>query len=238
MRIVVLGGAGAMGQITVRDLAESEPVTEVVIADLSLEKARQLKSLLGHAKLKSQFADIADRSNLVSVFSGAKAVVNCSPYKFNLDVMEAALAAGCHYLDLGGLFHNTRKQLELNDRFKEKGLLAVLGMGAAPGMTNVMAAYAASDLDLVESIDMYVAGVDFLRHEHPCLPPYALETILDEYALEPMVFEGGKFQAKPPMSGELSLDMPAQSDPSKPSSPSTPKSRPCPFLISTRASNK
>jgi saccharopine dehydrogenase-like NADP-dependent oxidoreductase len=135
-------------------------------------------------------------------------LVNCSPYVFNLKVMEAALQGGCHYLDLGGLFHVTRKQLELNERFKQKNLLAVLGMGAAPGMTNVMAACAADEMDTVDAIDIYAASIDLIACNHPFLPPYALDTILDEYFLSPYVFENGEFKEVPPMSGEHVHDFP------------------------------
>jgi saccharopine dehydrogenase-like NADP-dependent oxidoreductase len=208
VRIVVLGGAGAMGQVAVRDLVSSQPVTEVVIADLSAERADKLRSTLGSSKVKAAQADINNHPALVALLTGATAVINSSPYQFNVQVMEAAWEAGCNYIDLGGLFHVTRKQLELNAKFKEKNLLAIPGMGAAPGMTNVMAAHAASDLDSVDAVDMVVAGVDFTKNDHPFLPPYALETILDEYAMEPMVFEDGRFVAKPAMSGEGLVDLP------------------------------
>jgi saccharopine dehydrogenase-like NADP-dependent oxidoreductase len=208
VKIVVLGGAGAMGQVIVRDLAEAKAVQEIVIADVSLERANDLKKLVGSDKVKAVHADINSAGSLSQAFSKADVVVNSTPYVFNVQVMEACLEAGCHYLDLGGLFHVTRKQLELNEKFKAKSLLAVVGMGAAPGMTNVMAAHGANQLDEVEAIDMVVAGVDFVKHNHPLLPPYALETILDEYAMEPWVFEDGKFKAKPPMSGEMTADMP------------------------------
>lgn len=208
MRIVVLGGAGAMGQVAVRDLAMSQPVSEVVVADLSVERAEKVKRHIGSDKIKTAYADLTNKGDLVSILKGATVVINSTPYQFNVSVMEAALEAGCHYLDLGGLFHVTRKQMELDAKFRERGLTAVLGMGAAPGMTNVMAAHAAHDLDQLESIEMVVAGIDFLESTHPFLPPYALDTILDEYALEPMVYEDGRFLAKPPMTGESIVEMP------------------------------
>ena len=208
MKIVVLGGAGAMGQVIVRDLCESEPVQDVVIADFNRDKAEELKANLSFPKLSTSFADIRNTDQLAGVLAGAKTVINSTPYYFNLNVMQAALAAGCHYLDLGGLFHVTRRQLELDKQFREKGLTAVLGMGAAPGMTNVMAAHAAESLDRVDTIDIAIGCVDFVKVEHPMYPPYALDTILDEYTKEPMVFESGQFLAKPPMSGELAVAFP------------------------------
>ena len=225
MKIVVLGGAGAMGQVIVRDLLEFGHEKEVTIADFNIERAEQMVQQLrrkglclaavgaanagsGH-KVKAEFADIKDKVQLVSVLKGKDIVINSGPYVFNIEVMEAALVAGCHYVDLGGLFHTTRKQLELHERFLEKNLLAVLGMGAAPGMTNIMAAAGANELDTVESIDVSVGCIDFVKTAHPLLPPYALDTLLDEYTLEPMVFRNGKFESVKPMSGEIELDLPA-----------------------------
>jgi len=209
MRIVVLGGAGAMGQGIVRDLVESSPVKEIVIADFNQEKAEEVKASLGNRKMTTAFADVQDVAQLVPVLKGCSVVINSTPYYFNLNAMEAALQAGCHYIDLGGLFHMTRKQLELHQRFVEKNLLAVLGMGASPGMTNVMAAYGAEDLDTVESIDVSIGYVDFAKSEHPFYPTHSLDTLLDEYSFEPMVFDQGEFKAVPPISGELDIEFPA-----------------------------
>jgi saccharopine dehydrogenase-like NADP-dependent oxidoreductase len=197
-----------MGQVIVRDLSESEPVKSVVIADFDKVKAEGLKAALNSRKVSAEFADIKDSKALISLLSGATAVINSTPYYFNLQVMEAAAEAGCHYLDLGGLFHVTRQQQELDSKFKQRNLLAVLGMGAAPGMTNVMAQAAVHELDTVESIDIAVGCIDFAETDHPLYPPYALDTLLDEYTKEPMVFEQGEFLAKPAMSGEIMLDFP------------------------------
>lgn len=207
MRILVLGGAGAMGQVTVRDLFFSSTLDAVVIGDVSAQRAERIKRFYGD-KVKVQQVDISDSASLAAAAADKQVVINCAPYQFNVPVMEACLAAGAHYLDLGGLFHTTRKQLELDQRFKEKNLLAVLGMGAAPGMTNVMAAHAANDLDEVEAIEIVVGGVEFDKVGHPFLPPYSLDTVLDEYALQPMVYEDGRFRAKQPMSAEALIDMP------------------------------
>lgn len=205
-RVVVLGGAGAMGQVIVRDLAESSDFDEVVIADFDKARAEALASRLGNGKLRSAFADINDAATLSAVLKDTDVIINSTPYYFNVRVMEAALESGCHYMDLGGLFHVTREQQKLDQQFKDRNLVAILGMGAAPGMTNVMAAAAAKQLDKVESIDIVIGCVDFVKVDHPLATPYALDTILDEYTKQPMVFENGKFLAKPPMSGEVKVD--------------------------------
>jgi len=61
--------------------------------------------------------------------------------------MEAAIEAGIHYCDLGGLYHQTLRQLKLDARAKDAGLTCVLGIGSTPGTMNVMGAYGASKLN-------------------------------------------------------------------------------------------
>lgn len=202
MKIVVLGGAGLMGRIAVKDLAASGGVDQVVIADRDTEPAHKVADLIpvGRSKVSVVHTDVTDHGGLVSTLSGADAVLNAVHYYFNLDVMRACIEAKTHYTDLGGLFHVTRKQLALHDEFVAAGLTAVLGMGSAPGVPNVQARYAADRLDTIEYIRIY-DGI---------LPPpgndlrfgYAIPTIIDELTMPPMVFRDGEFVEEAPLSGE------------------------------------
>ena len=198
MRITVLGGAGKMGSVAVQDLAGDRRVEEVVIADRDLVQARTVAETIASPKVTIQQVDIADRDALVGVLEGADACLNATVYYTNLLVMDACLEAGAHYTDLGGLFHTTRKQLELSDCFAEAGLSAVLGMGSAPGVPNVQARYAADRLDTVESIRIY----DGIKPPPPddVRFTYAVPTIVDELTLAPMVYRDGEFAAGEPLS--------------------------------------
>jgi saccharopine dehydrogenase (NAD+, L-lysine-forming) len=198
MKIVVLGGAGKMGCIAVQDLAGDQRVREVVIADLNLDQARTVAETIGSGKVSIQRVDLSDHEALVGVLRGADACLNGTVYYTNLAVMEACLEAGTHYTDMGGLFHVTRKQLELSDRFAEAGIGAVLGMGSAPGVPNVQARYAADRLDTVESVRIY----DGIKPPPPddVRFTYAVPTIVDELTMAPMVYRNGEFVACEPLS--------------------------------------
>jgi saccharopine dehydrogenase (NAD+, L-lysine-forming) len=100
---------------------------------------------------------------------------------------------------MGGLFFVTRQQLELHDRYAAAGLSAVLGMGSAPGVPNIQARYAADRLDRIEYIRIY-DGILPPPTDEP-LFTYSVPTIVDELTLEPMVFEDGRFEARPPLTG-------------------------------------
>lgn len=213
-KVVVIGGAGAMGQVIVRDLLDN-PEIEVIVADYDREKADNLAQSLAEQnglvvgeRIRGEFADITNKPLLVKILKNASCVINSTPYYHNVNVMEAALEAGCHYTDLGGLFHVSKEQLRLDARFKESGLTAVIGMGAAPGMTNIMAAKAQENMESLESIDIFVGSIDNTALDHPFLPPYSIETLIDEYTMPPMVFEGD-YKEMPPLSGEIAVDFPA-----------------------------
>lgn len=211
MHLVVVGGGGAMGRITVRALAEDLRVSHVTIADRDLAAGERTRAWLasGREKVEVVACDARDDAALARLLEGAGAVLNAADYPFNLGVMRAALAAQVSYADLGGLFHMTRKQYTLDGAFHEAGITGVLGIGSTPGITNLLARLAADQLDTLERLDVRIGSVDYRPTDAPFVAPYSIRTILDECTLEPMVYRGGEWIAVAPMSGEEPIEFPA-----------------------------
>jgi saccharopine dehydrogenase (NAD+, L-lysine-forming) len=199
MKIVVLGGAGMMGCIAVQDLARSEQVHQVIIADLNQPRAQEVAGIINNPKVSIARIDLRDREALVQLLRGADCCLNATVYYTNLQVMDACLEVGVHYTDLGGLFHTTLKQLQLHEQFKAKGLSAVLCMGSAPGVPNIQSRYASDRLDSIEYVRIY----DGIKPPPPdqATFSYAVPTIIDELTMAPMVFQDGEFVACEPLSG-------------------------------------
>jgi len=199
MKILVLGGAGKMGCISVQDLANDKRVDEIIIADVNALAAHTVVDYLDSKKIRIQEVDINDGETFLKILDGVDVCLNATVYYTNLTVMEACLKSGVHYTDMGGLFYVTRKQLELNDRFASAGLSAVLGMGSAPGVPNLHARYAADRLDTIESIKIF----DGIKPPPPddLNFTYSVPSIVDELTVQPMVFENGEFAAKEPLTG-------------------------------------
>ena len=124
-RFAVLGGAGVIGRVIVRDLFESSPKHAILIADADGELALRLANSYCSSRVSGAIADARDSSHLAALLRGYSVVINCTRHQFNLDVMKAALLSRVAYLDLGGLFHWTRRQLKLHRQFKRAGLTAV-----------------------------------------------------------------------------------------------------------------
>jgi lysine 6-dehydrogenase len=207
MKVAVLGAAGTIAPAIVRDLAVSEEVESILLLDLRAEKAKEVAQLQGLGKARAHGADA--RSGLAAELGDVDVLVNSASYRVNLDAMRACLEADCNYLDLGGLYRVTGEQLLLGPDFERAGLVAVLGIGSSPGKTNLMAARAARELGDVESIYVYAAGRDLDPPLGPSFP-YALETLLDELKLRPIVLRNGEPVRIDPLTsgGEVDFGVP------------------------------
>jgi lysine 6-dehydrogenase len=203
MRVAVLGAGGTIAPAIVRDLAESDEVEELLLLDIDESRAQAVAEAQGGGKATAARVDARvepeAEGSLAHALEGSDVLVNSASYRVNLDAMAACLRACCHYLDLGGLYWMTELQLELDHQFERDGLLALLGMGSAPGKTNLMAQMAARELGgEVASIHVAAAGRD-LDPPDGFSVPYALQTLLDELTMQPVVLRGGQPQQVDPL---------------------------------------
>ncbi|HZO60229.1 MAG TPA: saccharopine dehydrogenase NADP-binding domain-containing protein [Solirubrobacterales bacterium] len=185
MTVAVLGAGGTIAPAIVRDLAESDEMSGLILLDVHKERAEAVAREHGGSRAQVRTADA--RSGLAAQLAGCDVLVNAASYRINLAAMRACLEAGCHYIDLGGLYWLTGQQLELHDEFERAGLLALLGMGSSPGKTNVMAVKAARELGAAaERVDVLAAGRDMRPPAGPSYP-YAVQTLVDELTMRPIV---------------------------------------------------
>jgi saccharopine dehydrogenase-like NADP-dependent oxidoreductase len=209
MKIVVLGGYGNIGKVISIDLAQTcDRECEIVVAGRDGRKAAAFAKSLKRKNVRGVFADLAKPESMKSALKGANVLVNASNFQGNISAMKAALASRVSYLDLGGLFHMTRKQLKLDAQFKKKGIIGLLGCGASPGITNIMARYAADQLDSVESISISFADRDNTKWDKPFVLPYTLQTLFDEFSLAPPVFRDGRLTYAKPLGGREQIKFP------------------------------
>jgi saccharopine dehydrogenase-like NADP-dependent oxidoreductase len=194
VRVAILGAGGTIAPAIVRDLAESDEVAVMRLLDLDGERAATVARAHGGAKASAMALD-ASGVDLEYALSGCDVLVNSASYRLNLHAMRACLKAGCAYLDLGGLYWMTGRQLELDAEFREAGLLAILGIGSSPGKTNLMALRAARELGVerLDSVHVSAASRDLTPPDGDGLRlPYALRTLIDEVTLAPVAIRGGE----------------------------------------------
>jgi hypothetical protein len=191
--IAVVGAAGTIGRNVARFLEE-----------WGAPFARRDARLDGE-----EHVDASDAAAVGRALEGCTVCVNCADYRLNLPVMRGALEAGAHYVDLGGLYHVTNQQLALDAELRERGLGALLGVGSAPGKTNLLAAAAAARLgEAPRSMEIWAAMRDPAAEGHPFPAPYSVRTLVDELSMPPVVVEDGQAVEVEPLSGEASRDFP------------------------------
>ncbi len=191
-----------MGRVTIRTLIEYEDVDQVTIADYNEERAREVASSLASSKIQVQQIDVTNEERLAQLLRGADVVLNAVDYIFNLLVLRACIREQVHYADLGGLFHMTRRMMELQDEVKAAGITAIAGIGGTPGITNMLARLAVDQLESVESIKVQLGCSDTTPSTAPLVAPYSIRTILDEFTKEPQVYQDGAWYPQPPLSGQ------------------------------------
>jgi len=205
MKLAILG-LGGVGRVIAKSAAQKGKFEEVICADLDREI---VDSALDAIKKESFRGEVVDASNPEQVRKLAEEVdilVNATIPRFNLIVMEACLAGHCHYMDLAcetllklpGKI-DISEQLEMDQQFKDAGLLALCGIGIDPGCSNIFARYLADQLDTVEDILIRDADVSYVEGYKLALY-FSPDTFIDECVSEaPLFYENGSFVTKEPL---------------------------------------
>jgi saccharopine dehydrogenase-like NADP-dependent oxidoreductase len=183
-----------MGRYAVRTALRFDFVDEIVVADLEAAAARDFAASCG-AKCRSQAIDVRDERALIELLSGAAVVLNTVGPFFRLGppVLRAAIAAGCHYIDVNDDWESTLAMLAMDGQVRAAGLTALIGMGASPGICNLLAVRAQRELDRVEEIytgwDLDAAMPETIGSQPCAATLHAVHQLTGTIR----VYEGGRF---------------------------------------------
>ena len=199
MKIIVLGGGG-MGRYAAATVAGFDWVDELVIADLDGAAAAASAARYG-AKARGVGADVRDAAALVRLFTGAGAVLNTVGPFFRLGppVLRAAIDARVPYFDINDDWESTEAMLAMDADARAAGVTAVIGMGASPGISNLLARLAMRELD---DVDEVIAGFDLdaaMPEERRPQPAAATVHGLHQLTGTIRVFEDGRFADARPL---------------------------------------
>lgn len=208
MRILVVG-AGGQGAPCASILSRDPEVSEIVLADIDLELTKNVAKKIGSDKITTTRVDAGNLQDVLRAAESVDGIINLTLPRFNLNIMEAALKSGAHYVDsaLGDVIWRqliAKKPLEFDEAIKKAGVTAVIGCGGSPGITNVLIRYACDKLDSVDRIRCLL-GRKRLKESGDVVaawdPGWCPDVALDDYAEEPVVFEDGEYKLFPPFSG-------------------------------------
>lgn len=161
----VVLGAGRQGAALAYDLALNCEARRVTLADTDERIARRavdrLEALLDarRCELVPRRCDVADSTAVAETIRGATVVLSAVPYRFNIQLADAAIAAGAHFCDLGGNTAVVREQLSRHERAAVAGVSVLPDCGLAPGLGNIVAAYGVSQLDTPRDVQVRCGGL-------------------------------------------------------------------------------
>lgn len=187
MRVLSLGGAGAVCQHATRDLAEFSDFSEIVIGDYDVAAAERLAAEINDPRIKALRVDAEDYAGMVQLFREFDVILNGLPWKYDLAVTKACVEAGVSGLDVS----TEEDQWSYDAVAREKGIVFIPGMGATPGITNAMARRGADQLDKVDDIQ-----ISFAAFRCPAPSPGLLITFLWEFhptTEERLYYQDGEF---------------------------------------------
>jgi saccharopine dehydrogenase (NAD+, L-lysine forming) len=210
-------GAGAVGTVSALKFVQEATLEKLVIADAVSARASLLADRLNDSRVSSLQLNAGDQAQVTQTIReiGATIVLNAALPATNLEVMRACLEAGCHYIDLasGGSDDDGIPKLEdqfrLDADFKAAGRIALLGMGADPGTTNVYAAYARKHLlDTVTELRIRDGDNSVCQGHNGFVAAFSPWVFIDECLCKAISFREGRYQLEDPLTGFEPFDFP------------------------------
>jgi saccharopine dehydrogenase (NAD+, L-lysine forming) len=215
MAKVLIIGAGGVGNVVAHKCAQAGAFSEILLASRTLEKCEAIARSITHPQIAIAQVDADQTSEVTALINDFQPdiVINVAlPYQ-DLSIMEACLATGVNYLDTANYEPPDEAKFEYkwqwayHDRFREAGLMAVLGCGFDPGVTGIFTAYALKHyFDEIHYLDIVDCNAG--DHGHPFATNFNPEINIREITQKGRYYEKDDWIETPPLSIHRPIDYP------------------------------
>ena len=213
-KVLIIGAGGVGGVVTHKCAQVPEVFSEIVLASRTLEKCEKIRSQLSRS-IETAQVDADNTAELVQLIRRVSPdlIINVAlPYQ-DLSIMDACLETGVDYLDTANYEPPDEAkfcykwQWDYHDRFKGKGLMALLGCGFDPGVTNIFCAHALKNhFDEIHTVDIMDCNAG--QHGHPFATNFNPEINIREITQRGRYWERGEWVETDPLSWRMSYDFP------------------------------
>ncbi|HOE16366.1 MAG TPA: saccharopine dehydrogenase family protein [Syntrophorhabdaceae bacterium] len=214
-RIMIIG-AGGVATVAANKCAQvPEVFREIMVASRTISKCEAIRQDISRRYGKDietaqvDADNVAELAALIDTFRPDLVLNLALPYQ-DLHVMDACLATGVHYVDTANYeppdvaHFEYRWQWAYRERFREKGIMAILGSGFDPGVTNVFSAYAQKHLlDEINFLDILDCNAG--SHGHPFATNFNPEINIREVTQTVRHWGNGKWVETPAIIEEGSV---------------------------------
>jgi saccharopine dehydrogenase (NAD+, L-lysine-forming) len=225
MKVLVVG-AGGVGAAFAGIAQRRDCFEQVVLADVQLERARAATERLGEPeRFRAEQVDASSRQELVELIGRVRpdALLNACDPRLNEPIFDAAFDSGVTYLDMAMTLSRPHPelpyelpgemlgehQLARHEQWERAGVLALVGIGVEPGLSDVLARYAAdelfssvSEIGVRDGANLVVEGYDFA-------PTFSIWTTIEECLNPPLIWDSERgFHTTAPFSEPEIFDFP------------------------------
>lgn len=203
MSQTIVFGAGMVGAVMALDLVQDADRT-VCLVDVNEDRLAEIAKQ--DARLKVLRCDLSRSSDIIELADEADLVLGAMPSRLGLETLRAVVSTGTPYCDIT---FTPEDAWSLDSLAHERGSVAVVDCGVAPGMTNLLAGLAARRLDPCRSIEMRVGGLP----KYPQLPwlykaGFSPFDVIEEYLRPARMIQDGQLVTREALSGSVMLEFP------------------------------
>ncbi len=204
MKILVIG-AGMMGWAAAFDMARSPRVEAITLADVDETKLNEavarIAELTQSSKVTAVTLDAADANAALELMKKHDGVLSALPYFFNLELAKAAIAAGCHFADLGGNNAVVKQEFALDAEAQHAGVAIAPDCGLSPGMASILGGELLRRIGgKADALKIYVGGLP----QSPRAPfnyqlVFSVEGLINEYCEPAKILRHGRMTTVEPL---------------------------------------
>ncbi len=220
-KALIIGAGGVGGVVTHKCAQVPEVFGDILLASRTEAKCKAIAEQIARPIRTARIdADNVEETTALLRREKPDVVINVAlPYQ-DLPLMDACLAAGIDYLDTANYEPPDTAKFEYkwqwayHDRFKDAGLMALLGSGFDPGVTNVFTAYAAKHhFDEIHELDIIDCNAG--DHGHPFATNFNPEINIREVTARGRFYEEGEWKSTDPLTVSKTYDFPEGIGPKK-----------------------
>jgi lysine 6-dehydrogenase len=203
---VLIVGCGNIGSVAAEDIAKSLSSIEVVVADKSETRAKEVAKRIGKDNVSWIQLDVTDNGKLANALKDFDLVMGFLPGKLGYRLSKACIDVGKDLVDVSYMSENP---LALTDNAVEAKVTIVPDCGLAPGISNILVGHAVAMLDKVQSVHIMVGGLP-----EKLVPPldyvitWSPENLIDEYVRKARIVREGKMVEVEALSGLEEVEFP------------------------------
>ena len=192
MKKILVLGCGLVGGPIALDLAKDND-RKVSVADIN----KNALDRLNDERVKKIQANLAEENELSALLADFDLIVNAVPGFMGYETLRRCIQAGKDVVDIAFYPEDV---FGLSKLARQKDVRVIADMGVAPGISNLLTGYAASKMDSVENVEIYVGGLPKIRQlpwEYKAV--FSPVDVLEEYTRPARLVENGKIVTKSPL---------------------------------------